>query len=216
MNRLERQKIWQKVTLYPVTSQEHSLGKTNLEVTKILLDTGIKVIQLREKNWSDSQLISQATQLRSLTTPYQCLLFINDRIDIALACDADGVHLGQNDISIPFARKIAPAMLLGLSCHSTQDLLNAQRLDVDYVNIGPIFPTATKQTTSLPLGAKFIQDHLDLCTTSFSVMGGITLKNIDQVLVAGARKIAMITGVVQQKNIKATATQLLQKITSFL
>jgi thiamine-phosphate pyrophosphorylase len=130
-----------------------------------------------------------------------------------LAVDADGVHLGQDDLPIAAARGIAPQLLLGASTHSMEEAKRAQNDGADYVNIGPIFPTKTKEGVEQFLGPKAISTIATEIRIPFTVMGGIDESNIDQVLMAGARRVAMVTAITQAPDIREKVIALKKRIT---
>lgn len=208
MNHKERVAKLKKIDIYPVTCQELSEGRTNLEVLAAILKGGAKIIQLREKNWSKKDLYDLAIEFRKLTGSFDALLIINDHVDVALASGADGVHLGQEDLPVGAARKLAPELIIGASSHSLKEALKAQKDGADYVNIGPIFPTNTKTDANRFLGPEAIIEIGPQLTVPYTTMGGITQDNIHRVLRAGARRVAMITGITQAANITERVRQL--------
>ena len=142
------------------------------------------------------------------------LLIINDRIDIALAVDADGVHLGQEDLPLSAARRIAPELLIGISTHSREEALKAQDEGADYVNIGPIFPTRTKEGVTRFLGPEAIPGIAAGLEIPFTVMGGIGGANIEQVLAQGARRVAVVTAVTMADDMAGAVAALRETIRS--
>jgi thiamine-phosphate pyrophosphorylase len=143
------------------------------------------------------------------------LLIINDHVDIALGVEADGVHLGQEDLPLTVARQLAPELLIGASAHSLEDALQVQKDGADYVNIGPIFPTRTKEGVERVLGPEAIATISSRVEVDFTVMGGINEDNIEQVLVKGARRVAMVTAITTAKDIAAKVRSLKEKIREF-
>jgi len=127
MSRLERLARFNEIELYTVTCQELSEGRTNLEVLEAVIGGGGKIIQLREKDWDKRDLYELAIEFRKRTLKSNTILIINDHIDIALAVNADGVHLGQEDLPIPAARRIAPDLIIGASTHSLEEALIAEK-----------------------------------------------------------------------------------------
>ena len=142
------------------------------------------------------------------------LLIINDRVDIALAVDADGVHLGQEDLPLSAARRIAPELLIGISTHSREEALKAQGEGADYVNIGPIFPTRTKEGVTRFLGPEAIPGIAAGLEIPFTVMGGIGDANIEQVLAQGARRVAVVTAVTMADDMAGAVAALRETIRS--
>ncbi|MGD8530935.1 MAG: thiamine phosphate synthase, partial [Syntrophobacterales bacterium] len=192
MKRQGRLRLFEQVDVYPVTCERFSEGRSNLEVLEAVIQGGSKIIQLREKEYPKRDLYNLALKFREITTRGRVLLIINDHVDIALAVDADGVHLGQEDLPLQVARKLAPELLIGASTHSLQQALQAEKDGADYVNIGPIFPTKTKDGVGRSLGPKAISEISPQIKVPFTVMGGINAENIDQVLAEGARRVAMV------------------------
>ncbi len=140
------------------------------------------------------------------------MLVINDRLDIAIAVEADGVHLGQHDLPIDVARSIAPKLILGASTHSLEEALGAQAAGADYLNIGPIFPTQTKAVGIEALGPEILDTIVPHLRVPFSCMGGIKKENIAQVLSRGARHPAVVTAVTAADDIKRAAKKLREAI----
>jgi thiamine-phosphate pyrophosphorylase len=129
--------------------------------------------------------------------------------------EADGVHLGQDDLPLPVARQLAPELLIGASTHSLEQALQAEKDGADYLNIGPIFSTQTKEGVGRSLGPEAISEISPQIKVPFTVMGGINEKNIDQVLAEGARRVAMVTAITKAEDIAARVRLLKEKIESF-
>ncbi len=215
MNRKERLVKLKAIDIYPVTCQKLSEGRTNLEVLAAVLAGGAKIIQLREKHWDKKDLYELAIKFRELTRSHDALLIINDHVDVALAAGADGVHLGQEDLPIRAARKIAPELIIGASSHNLMEALKTEQDGADYVNIGPIFPTKTKENTGPFLGPGAISEIGPQLTVPFTTMGGINPDNIVRVLEAGARRVAMITGITRAADIADRVRRLRKTITDY-
>jgi thiamine-phosphate pyrophosphorylase len=215
MNRSSRQKLFEEVDLYPVTCAGLSAGRTNLEVVEAVISGGARIVQYREKNLPDGERFRQALAMRKLTARTGALLIINDRIDIALASGADGVHLGQGDLPVAAARQLAPELLIGASTHSLDDACTAQAAGADYVNIGPIFPTTTKEGLQDFLGPEAVAEIGPRLNVPFTVMGGITAGNMREVLARGARRIAVVTAVTEAPDIAGAVRELRETILGF-
>jgi len=215
VTRQGRLRLFEQVDVYPVTCERLSEGRSNLEVLEAVIQGGSKIIQLREKEYPKRDLYNLALKFREITTRGRVLLIINDHVDIALAVDADGVHLGQEDLPLQVARKLAPELLIGASTHSLQQALQAEKDGADYVNIGPIFPTKTKDGVGRSLGPKAISEMSPKIKVPFTVMGGINAENIDQVLAEGARRVAMVTAITRAADIAAEVRSLKEKMTVF-
>ena len=194
------------IDVYPVTSEKLSSGRSNEEVLYGLIEGGTKIVQLRDKDASGGDLYKMALRFREITAKAGILLIINDHVDIALSVNADGVHLGQGDLPVEAARRIAPDLLVGMSTHTLEEALTAQDDGADYVNIGPIFPTGTKEGINSFLGPEAITRISGGLEIPFTVMGGIKQDNIRKVLLQGARRVAMVTALTQAPDI-ATAVR---------
>jgi len=212
MNRETRKRMFLEVDLYPVTCERHSAGRSNLEVLDAAIRGGARIIQLREKDFTSGEFYRMALRFREMTAKAGMLLMINDHVDIALAVGADGVHLGQEDLPLIAARKLAPELLIGISAHSREEALKAQSEGADYVNIGPIFPTRTKEGVKRFLGPEAIAGIAAGLEIPFTVMGGISGANIGQVLAEGARRIAVVTAVATAVDMAGMVAFLREKI----
>ncbi|GKT08672.1 thiamine phosphate synthase [Desulforhabdus sp. TSK] len=212
MDRQERKALFEQVDIYPVTCQRLSAGRTDLEVVDGIIRGGARIVQLREKEISAREIYRLALELRKKTAEAGVLLIINNHVDIALAVDADGVHLGQDDLPVEAARKLAPELLIGASTHSVAEALQAWDEGADYINIGPIFPTRTKEGIHSFLGPEAIPEISSRVLLPFTVMGGIKAGNMDQVLQKGARRIAMVTEITAAPDIAETVGSLRKKI----
>lgn len=200
--------------LYVVITESFCGGRTALDVLDAVLDAGVKLIQCREKHLDDEQLFDRAREFRYRTVQAGAVLIVDDRLDIALAVDADGVHLGQEDLPVEDARRLAPEHLIGASTHSLREALIAQREGASYLNIGPIFATQTKSTGVDPLGPDAIARIAPKINVPFTCMGGIKLENIDDVVSRGARHPAVMTAVTAASDVRAAARELRDRISA--
>ena len=153
---------------------------------------GIKMLQLREKNLSDKELIKIGKDLRSITRGSSTNFVVNDRPDIAAICDADILHLGQDDMSIDDARKIVGNMKIGLSTHSIEQAQKALTKNPAYIGFGPIYRTNAKAKPDDPVGTEQLKQVLKFANVPVVAIGGIFLENIKHVINAGAKNIAMV------------------------
>jgi thiamine-phosphate pyrophosphorylase len=215
MTREARRRLFQQVDIYPVTCEELSQGRSNLEVLEAVIQGGARIIQLREKEYPKKDLFHMALKFREMTARAGVLLIINDHVDIALGVEADGVHLGQDDLPVQVARKLAPDLLIGASTHSLEQALQAEKDGADYINIGPIFSTKTKEGVERFLGPEAIATISPHVEVDFTVMGGINEANIDQVLAQGARRVAVVTAITRAADIAAKVRSLKEKISEF-
>jgi len=208
----ERMRRFRTAGLYLVTSQELSRGRSTLEIVLSALPAGVRLIQLREKNMPLAQYVELARKVRKLTAAYDCLLIINDRVDVALAVGADGVHLGLEDLPIDAARAIAPDLIIGASSHNVEEAQAAQAAGASYMNIGPLFPTNTKNWTDDYPGLDGMRETAAAIDIPFTVMGGIKKEHIAELRAAGAETIALVTAVTAAPNPQAAARELLDEI----
>jgi thiamine-phosphate pyrophosphorylase len=186
--------------IYPVITEKFCLNGSSIKTLKQVLKGGAKIVQMREKDYPRKKIYEMALVFRRLTRLAGALLVINDCLDIALAVDADGVHLGQDDLPVDAAGKAAQGMIIGVSTHNLKEVLKAESRGASYVNIGPIFPTATKETACKPLGPAAISSIAGKIKIPFTVMGGIKVGNICDVLKHGARCIAAVTEITMSKD----------------
>ncbi|MGV8073452.1 MAG: thiamine phosphate synthase [Syntrophobacteraceae bacterium] len=215
MNKEARKLMFQEVDIYPVTCEKLSAGRSDMDVLHAAAEGGARIIQLREKEHSRKELYNLALKFREITEKAGILLIINDYLDIALAVGADGVHLGQDDLPVRAARKLAPELLIGASTHSVEEALQAREDGADYINIGPIFSTRTKEGVDYFLGPDAVTLIGSQVDVPFTVMGGITAANIEEVLAKGARRVAMVTAITQAVDIAQTVRELKKKIRSY-
>lgn len=208
----ERMTRFCRAGLYLVTSEPLSRGRATVDIVKAALAGGVRLIQLREKEMTVAELTSLARRARQLTAEAGALLIINDRIDIALAAGADGVHLGQTDFPVSDARRLAPDLIIGASTHSVSEARAAQLAGASYINIGPIFPTRTKAWTGDFLGMEKLKRIARAVTVPYTVMGGIKKRHIPEVLRAGARTIALVTAVTAADDPEQAARELVSMI----
>lgn len=186
--------------IYPVITEKFCRNGSAVETLKQVLGGGAKIVQLREKEYDKGKILDMAFSFRKLTAEAGAALIINDHVDIAMIVQADGVHLGQEDIPCREAKKLAPSLKVGVSTHNIEEALKAINDNADYINIGPIFPTSTKETKYGFLGVKKLEEISDRVAMPFTVMGGIKENNIREVLEAGARRIAMVTEITMAEN----------------
>ena len=209
--RKERLERFNDIDLYVVTCEPLSNGRGNLDVLDAVIKGGATIIQLRDKQAAPDTFLEQARRFRAITARTGVLLIINDYIDIALAVDADGVHLGQTDMQLPFARNCSLDLVIGRSTHNLEQAREAERQGADYINIGPLFSTTTKAHDRV-LGVEAIHEISPHISVPFTVMGGITEQNIGSVLAAGATKIAVVTAVTQAPDMAGAVRRLRNQI----
>ena len=198
-----------RIALHVLTDHEWSLGRDILTVAKSALEGGATIIQLRDKTASTRQLIEEGLALRALTREYRALLIVNDRVDIALAVDADGVHVGQDDMPTALARQLlGPERILGVSAATMQEAAEAIAGGADYLGVGPIFPSQGKADAGPSTGVHLLTELASTYSIPLVAIGGIAAANAMEVIRAGAAGIAVITAVVNAEDVIAAARQL--------
>lgn len=194
--------------LYVVITESFCAGRSPVEVLDGVLAAGVRLVQMREKDCSTCEFVDRARVIRKRTQAADAILIIDDRVDVALAVDADGVHLGQDDMPVADARRIAPDLIIGASSHSLEEALAAERAGASYVNIGPIFATQTKALSIPPLGLEAIEAIAPKLNIPFTNMGGIKEHNIHEIVARGGKHPAVVTAVTEADNVQAAAMAL--------
>jgi len=198
-----------KLKLYLVTDRELSLGRSLEEVVSEAVAGGATIVQLREKETSTGEFIQLAFRLKEILKPYNIPLIINDRVDVALATDADGVHIGQSDMPYELARKLlGPHKIIGLSVENMDDLIKANELDVDYVGISPVYGTPTKTDTAEPFGLEGLKEAVRLSAHPTVAIGGMNKNTAADVMATGCNGIAVVSAISSAENIKEATMEL--------
>ena len=204
----ERIEAFRLTDVYPVVTSEFCLGRSPVAVAESLLKGGVRLLQIREKTMPDRPFLDLLRQVRELTWDYGALLIVDDRVDAALIAQADGVHLGQDDLPLPDARRIASDLLIGVSTHNAEEIARAQDEGCSCLNIGPIFPTGTKKLAGIRfLGLDELRRLVPLVRVPFSVMGGIKFDHLAGLKAAGARRVAAVTAFTQAPDPGAEAAK---------
>ena len=190
--------------LYALTDARLSLGRPLEEVARALLGAGVKILQYREKKAKAGQMLEECRLLRRLTAEAGACFIVNDHIDIALLVKADGVHVGQEDVPLACVRElVGPEMLIGLSTHSPEQARAAVVAGADYIGVGPIFATQTKEDVCAPVGFAYLDWVAANITLPFVAIGGIKAHNIGEVARHGARCCALVSELVGAPDIAA-------------
>ncbi|WP_294080731.1 thiamine phosphate synthase [Proteiniphilum sp. UBA5384] len=202
------------LSLYLVTDRSLSLGRPLEYVVEEAVKGGVTMVQLREKECSSKEFYLQAMALKKCLKPYNIPLIINDRLDIALACDAEGLHIGQSDLPYEVARKIlGKDKIIGLSVENKQDALDANKLDVDYIGISPVFDTPTKTDTAQELGLAGVHE-ISLVSKHPGVgIGGINNSNALKIIQAGADGISVVSAIMSASEPRQAASELYDIVT---
>ena len=195
-----------------ITDRNHC--KQSLSHTvKSALEGGVRTVQLREKGLATQELYSIARELRKITSEFKANFIVNDRVDIALAVEADGVHLGWQSLPFGIVRKLVGfEKLIGVSTHNRQEALQAQEYGADYITFGPIFDTPSKAGLLKPTGIEEIQKLKNGINIPIVALGGINERNVEAVLDGGADGIAVISSIMQADNPEDATRCLCNKI----
>ena len=200
-----------RIRLYVLISSNIA-KKSVKETARLVIDGGADAVQLREKTISDSKFISLAREVRDITTKRGSLLIINDRVHVVRKVNADGIHLGQQDMSALEARNIiGDEKIIGVSTHSITQARQAQKDGADYIAIGPIYPTSTKDNEP-SVGIEIIHEISEAVSIPIIAIGAITLENLDGVLKAGASRIAVCSAIIGSKDIYSSTRQFKEKL----
>lgn len=195
-------------SLYLVTDRDLLKGRELTKVIEEAIIGGVSLVQLREKDASSLEFYEVAKEVKKVTDKYNVPLIINDRIDIALAIDASGVHLGQSDIPCSIARKILPqGKIIGVSAHNLEEAEKALKDGADYLGCGAVFNTSTKKdvTTLSYEGLKEITDNIDIPVVA---IGGINENNIITLKGSGINGVAVVSSIIGKENVKGAAEKL--------
>jgi thiamine-phosphate pyrophosphorylase len=196
-------------SLYLVTDRGLSRGRTTLQVVEAALSGGVTCVQLREKTCTTREFIAQALSVKDCLKRHGVPLIINDRVDVAQAVNADGVHLGQNDMPIQTAKTILKdSMIIGISAESLEDAIRAERDGADYIGVSPIFATPTKTDTAPPLGLKGLRDIRKSVKIPIVGIGGLNRENAGEVIKHGADGVAVVSAIVSADDPEQAARKL--------
>ena len=203
---LDKRKILKDCSLYLITSNRENLKET---ILKCLL-SGVQIVQYREKYLNDNEKITQAKEIASLCKKYNSLFIVNDRIDIALAVNADGIHLGQGDIPTKIARQLLGSeKIIGRSTHCFEEIKNAEEEGCDYIGIGPIFPSKTKKKLN-PLGIDYLKEGFKRSLLPSFAIGGINSSSIKKLNEIENLRIAVSDAIINSNDPYAKSKELLK------
>ena len=195
--------------LYVVTDSDLSKGRTDAEIARLAYEGGADAVQLRMKHSDGREMLEQALEIRKVADEYCRFFFVNDRVDIAMASGADGVHLGQSDIPLEVARDLmGETAIIGISVDNVEQAVAAAEGGADYIGIGAIFNTSTKPDAKQGVGLGAIYEIRQAVDIPIVAIGGINRGNIQDVVRAGADAAAVVSAVVAQDDIKSAAHEL--------
>ena len=190
--------------LYAITDSRLSLGRSLREVVGALLDSDIRIIQYREKHLPVRQMLEECRLIRKMTERAGACFIVDDRVELALLSHADGVHIGQEDLPIAEVRSlVGNTMIIGVSTHSPAQALEAVQGGADYIGVGPLYQTQTKEDVVAPVGLTYLDWVVKNIAIPFVAIGGIKEHNISDVVACGAKCCALVSEFVGAKNIEA-------------
>lgn len=192
--------------LYAIVDPAHTRGRSPIEVAEQILEGGAAVLQLRDKRDRDADTLALARELKLLCARAGVPFVVNDRADLARLADADGLHLGQEDLPIGSARAIVGSMPIGRSTHSLRQAVEAAREGSDMIGFGPVFPTATKENPAPVVGTSELASVVKAVSIPVVAIGGITLERLSEVLASGVPLVAVISAVSGADDVKAAAS----------
>jgi thiamine-phosphate pyrophosphorylase len=195
LERLVRRRLYQESAIYLILGEKFSKGRSNLQVAKEALDAGVKTIQYREKDKDVKDQVDECRQLMELIDAVGGQLIVNDRLDVALAVGAHGVHVGQEDMSIRDVKRIAPHLIVGVSTHSIEQARQAEADGADYIGVGPMFETTTKDNIEPSKGLKYLEEVSNEIKIPYVAIGGIKTEHVKTIRAYGAA-VAMISHIV--------------------
>ena len=196
--------------LYGLTAEKFSLGRNNVDVVRAMLDAGVRLVQYREKTKKMGAKYEECLQLRAMTREAGAAFIVNDDIDLALLVGADGVHVGQEDLPVGAVRTlVGEKMAIGLSTHSPEQARAAEAHGADYIGVGPIFATQTKDDVCAPVGLEYLDFVVREIDLPFVAIGGIKEHNLAEVAAHDARCLALVTEITQAQDIKKKIASLL-------
>ena len=200
-------------SLYLVTDRSLSRGRATAEIVRAAVAGGVTCVQLREKSCGTREFIEEARALVAVLRDTGVPLIVNDRVDVALAAGANGVHLGQRDMALADARRLGPpGWIIGISAESVEDAIRAEREGADYIGVSPVFATPTKTDTAPPLGLEGLRAIRAAVKIPLVAIGGIQMANARDVIRAGADGLAVVSAIASADSPQAAAAALRREI----
>ncbi len=197
--------------MYLITDRNQTGGRPLTDVVKEALDGGVKAVQLREKDLAIRELLRLAEEMRKITKEAEAMLFINGKVDAAMAVEADGIHLGQTDLPVDVVRRIVGnRFMIGVSTHNLNEAKEAEAGGADFITFGPVYETPLKLKYGKPVGIETLKKAKSGVTIPVYAIGGINSGNIKQILGTGADGVALISAVMGAKEPKKAVEALLE------
>lgn len=200
-------KFWSEIPfgLYGITADKFSKGRDNIFVVSEMIKAGIKIIQYREKDKTMKEKYEECMAIRKVTRKAGVKFIVNDDIDLAIIVDADGIHIGQDDMPVHEARKLLGDRIIGLSTHSKEQAIAAVEAGVDYIGVGPIYRTFTKDNVCDPVGEEYLEFVIKNIDIPYVAIGGIKEHNLQKIVDMGAKRVAIVTDIVESQDIAEKA-----------
>lgn len=197
-----------------LVADSEAAGERNIfDLIQEAVEGGATIVQLRGKNWNTREFLEMSIKSAEFLRKKDIPLIINDRIDIALACEASGVHLGQEDMPLPFARNLlGKRKIIGISVSNVEEAVRAEAGGADYIGVGPIFLTLSKKTVTPALGPEGLKKIREKVKIPILAIGGVNVGNAREVIEAGADGIAVISAILGYRNARKAAAELLKAI----
>lgn len=203
----------QALKLYLVTDTPSAKGKDVEDIVLEAVKGGVTMVQLREKSLDTDAFVRRAVRLKAILAPFGVPLIINDRVDVALASGADGVHIGQSDMAYEDARRLlGSGSIIGLSVENMEQILAANELEVDYIGVSPVFPTPTKTDTAQPFGLEGLRQAVHISRHPAVAIGGMNLQTAGSAAACGAAGIAVVSAIMGAEDPCTAASELVMTI----
>ncbi|QCX33544.1 thiamine phosphate synthase [Caloramator sp. E03] len=196
-------------SLYLVTDRKILNGKDIFKAVEEAIKGGVTIVQLREKDISSLEFYNIAIKMKKLTSYYNIPLIINDRLDIALSVDADGLHIGQEDLPLKVARKLIGDKILGYSVSSIEEAIYGEESGADYLGAGPVYPTLSKADAKAPIGVETLKKIKDSVSIPVVGIGGIGISNIEEVKKTNIDGISLISSILGSSSIEEASRKLI-------
>ncbi len=194
--------------IYAITDSRNNLGRSAVEQGREMLRAGLRILQYREKSKEKSEMYAECMELRRLTREAGCCFIIDDHVDLAMVCKADGVHIGQEDLPLEIVRRlVGPEMIIGVSTHNQGEAHMAVAGGADYIGAGAMFPTGTKDKIILS-GPDYLRKVTAWCPVPVVAIGGINERTLPEIVEAGCRLCAIVTAITLAPDIPARVAEL--------
>ena len=189
--------------IYGILGEAFSLGRSNVETARQMVDGGVDILQYREKAHKKDRrdMLAECMEIRKITAAAGIPFIVNDFLDIALLAGADGVHVGQEDLPVTEVKRLAPGLMVGCSTHSPEQAEQAVRDGADYIGVGPVFATQTKEDVCDPVGFDYLDHVVRHHNIPFVAIGGIKRHNLKAVIDRGASTVCLVTEIIGAEDI---------------